>query len=158
MNEDFRLSSFDLQKEKVLFLRCYRAAWICAHGNLVGFHENSTLEGAAYRASTSSKALQKLTVGDRFAGILALDERRGKEQGFCWISFIFVEDTLRKQGVGRYLIQSAKARAIELGRKELQLCVAKTNPALGFYEKLGFTVCGSEPGAIEPLLRLHLSC
>lgn len=156
MNEDFRLSAFDLQAEKTLFLRCYRAAWLCAHGSLAGFHERSVLEGAAYRASTSPKALQKLTLQGRFAGLLALDERRGRAQGYCWISFLFVEDSLRRHGLGRFLIAAAAERARELGRRELQLCTARGNPALGFYEKLGFTVCGTEPGALEPLLRLRL--
>lgn len=156
MNRDFRLEPMDLDKEKELFLRCYRAAWLCAHGSLLGFSNKSTLEGARYRSATSPHALQKLTVDGNFAGILALDEGRGRLQGYCWISFLFVEDTLRKQGLGRFLIQAALHRAKELGRGEIQLCVAPSNPAIGFYEKLGFTLCGHEPGAIEPLLILHL--
>ncbi len=155
MNTDFRMEPMDLEAERDLFLRCYRAAWICAHGSLLGFHEPSILEGARIRAASSPKALQKLTLGGKFGGILALDERRGRELGLCWLSFLFVEDSLRRQGLGRLLIDAAAKRARELGRKELQLCVARTNPALGFYEKLGFTVCGTEPGAIEPLLKLH---
>ena len=151
-----RWSPFDLEAETALFLRCYRSAWLCAHGSLLGFEENATLMGARYRASTSPKALQKLTVGEQFGGILALDERRGKRQGICWISFLFVEEKFRRQGLGRVLIGAAAERAKELGREELQLCAAKNNPALGFYEKLGFTVCGTEPGALEPLLKLRL--
>ena len=156
MNAVFSFSSFDLEAEQALFLRCYRAAWLCAHGSLLGFSEKATLEGARCRASTSPKALQKLTVDGAFGGILALDERRGKRQGICWISFIFVEDQLRRQGLGRALIRAAADRARELGRSELQLCVARTNPALAFYDALGFTVCGTEPGALEPLLKLRL--
>ena len=156
MNEDFRLMPMDPDRESALFLRCYRAAWLCAHGSLLGFSESSTLEGARYRASSSPRALQKLTIGGEFAGILALDERRGRQQGYCWVSFLFVEEKFRRQGVGKYLLRAAMERGIELGRQELRLCAAKTNPAMGFYEKLGFTVCGTEPGALEPLPVLRL--
>lgn len=157
MNENFHLVTLDLDREKALYLRCYRSAWIAAHGSLVGFHEPTIMEGSLYRASSSPRALQKLTVGDEFGGILALDERRGRREGFCWVSFLFVEEKFRRQGVGRYLICAAMERGKELGRKELQLCAAKSNPAMGFYEKLGFTVCGREPGVLEPLLVLRLS-
>ncbi len=156
MNVDFTLTPLDLEADQALFLRCYRSAWLCAHGSLLGFSDKATLEGARYRAATSSKALQKLSVNGAFGGILALDERRGRNEGSCWISFIFVEDSLRRKGLGRILINAAAERAGELGRNQLQLCVARTNPALGFYERLGFTVCGTEPGAIEPLLKLRL--
>ena len=156
MNDDFRLMPLDLDRDKALFLRCYRSTWIAAHGSLLGFNEKATLEGARYRAATSPKALQKLTVGGEFAGILALDERRGRQKGICWVSFLFVEEKHRQRGIGKYLIRTAMERGKELGRAELQLCTAKTNPALGFYDKLGFTVCGTEEGALEPLLVLRL--
>ena len=156
MNGNFHLTTLDLEREKQLFLRCYRAAWLCAHGSLLGFNEKATLEGARYRASTSPKALQKLTISGEFAGILALDERRGRGEGFCWVSFLFVEERFRRQGVGQYLIRAAMERGKELGRGSLRLCAAKTNPAMGFYERLGFTVCGTEEGALEPLLVLKL--
>ena len=157
MNENFHLVTLDLDREKALFLRCYRGAWIAAHGSLVGFSEQATMKGARYRASASPGALQKLTIGGEFAGILALDERRGQREGFCWVSFLFVEEKFRRQGVGKYLLCAAMERGKELGRGELRLCAAKTNPAMGFYEKLGFTVCGTEPGVVEPLLILRLS-
>ena len=156
MNENFRLVPLDLEREKALYLRCYRSAWIAAHGSLVGFHEQTIMEGSLYRASSSPQALQKLTIGDEFGGILALDERRGRREGICWVSFLFVEEKFRRQGVGTYLIRAAMERGTELGRTELQLCAAQTNPAMGFYEKLGFTVCGREPGATGPLPVLRL--
>ena len=156
MNGDFRLKAMDLSREKALFLRCYRAAWIAAHGSLLGFHEKTVFESACYRAASSQKALQKLTVNGNFGGILALDERRGRNEGICWVSFLFVEEKMRRQGLGRFLICAAMERGKELGRTELQLCTARTNPALGFYEKLGFSVCGTEEGALEPLLVLRL--
>lgn len=155
MNTDFRLSPMNLTQDKTLFLRCYRAAWICAHGSLLGFDEQAVLMGAASRAYTSSRALQKLVVHGQFAGILALDEKRETKKGLLWISFLFIEEKYRKQGWGRILIEAAADRGRELGRKELQLCVSRTNSALGFYDKLGFTVCGTEPGAAEELLKLH---
>lgn len=157
MNGNFVLQAFDLDAESALFLRCYRAAWLCAHGSLLGFAEKATLEAARYRAASSPKALQKLTLDGEFAGLLALDERRGKREGYCWLPFLFVEEKYRRRGLGRALIEAAAVRAKELGRTELRLCVARNNPALEFYGKLGFTVCGTEPGALEPLLVLRLS-
>ena len=53
--------------------------------------------------------------------------------------------------------RAAAREARRLGRQELQLCTARHNPALRFFERQGFRIVGREQGAVEPLLRLGKS-
>ena len=150
-----RLVPFDLENNRDLFLRCYADTWQIAHGSLSGFDEESIYRASLIRASTSPKALNGLWEADRLVGLLALDERRGGHQKLLWISFFYIMPELRGQGYGRALMGYAEELARELGRNELQLCTARTNPSLQFYAALDFRVCGTEPGATEPLLKLR---
>ena len=55
------------------------------------------------------------------------------------------------RGIGRAIIARAEERYAAQGRRFLRLSVAPGNPALAFYEKLGFRRAGAEPGALEDL-------
>ncbi len=152
---NLRFSPFDTEHGRELFLRCYRDAWQIAHGSLEGFHSESVWKGALYRASASPEALLSARAEDSFAGLIALDEKRGAARGIGWISFCYVPPELRRRTFGIQLIGAAVSRFRALGRRTLRLSVAPQNPALGFYEHLGFVRCGTEPGALEPLLMLE---
>ena len=152
VNYDLRYAPLDTKKDKELYLRCYRDAWLSAHGSLRGFDERACWRGAVLRAADSPEALTAAWRGEDFAGILALDERRGAERGIGWIAFLYVAEELRGHHCGIQLIGTAATRYRALGRKCLRLTVAPSNPALGFYRWAGFTQAGTEPGAVEPLL------
>ena len=152
---NLRFEPMDLEKERRLFLDCYEDAWRSAHGSLRGFDETACWLGALCRARVSERAVQSVWQGDEFAGILALDELRGEHHGYGWVSFFYLRPEKRGQGFGIQLMGEAVSRFRELGRKRIRLCVAPRNPALGFYEHLGFVPCGHEPGAFEKLIRLE---
>ena len=152
---NLRFETMDLEKERRLFLDCYEDAWRTVHGHLRGFDELACWLGALCRARASERAVQSVWKGDTFAGILALDELRGEHHGYGWVSFLYLVPELRGEGLGIQLIGEAMSRYRELGRKSIRLCTAPHNPALGFYEHLGFVRCGSEPGATGELIRLE---
>ena len=152
---NLRFEPFCPAEERKRFLACYRDAWQNAHGTLAGFDETACWLGAVYRAAASPEALQSVWKGDDFAGYVALDEQRGEHLGYGWVSFLYLKEELRGQGLGVQLIGAAATRFRALGRKRLRLCTAPKNAALGFYEHLGFVRCGSEPGALGDLIRLE---
>ncbi len=149
---DLRYTPFDVKNGKELYLRCYRDAWRAAHGSLRGFDEYSCWQGAVFRSKDSPAALTAAWRDEEFAGVLALDERRGADRGVGWIAFLYVEPELRGHRCGIQLVGTAAARYRELGRRCLRLTVAPSNPALGFYRWAGFSRVDTEPGAVEPLL------
>lgn len=152
MNRDLRYEPFDTENGKALYLRCYRDAWQIAHGSLDGFDAETCWKGALLRAADSPEALQAAYLQEEFAGILALDEPRGRSRGIGWIAFCYIVPEFRRQRCGVQLIGAAMARYRALGRKALRLTVAPSNPALGFYENTGFVRVGTEAGALGPLL------
>ena len=156
-HESLRFAPFDLAGNRELFLRCYADTWQLAHGSLDGFEPNATYRASLYRASVSPESILGMWREDEFLGLIAFDERRGKREKLLWISFLYIVPEHRREGLGRCMIERAALRARELGRTELQLCTARGNSALHFYEALDFRVCGTEPGALEPLLKLRLS-
>ena len=66
---------------------------------------------------------------------------------------IDVDPSLRRQGIGRMLMQWMEARARALGSSSMRLEVCEQNPAaLQFYEDAGFRVTGRIPGYYAPKL------
>lgn len=62
----------------------------------------------------------------------------------------FVVDGLRGRGLGAALVEDSVAEARRLGFDALQFnLVFASNPARRLYERLGFTVIGRVPGAID---------
>jgi probable phosphoglycerate mutase len=165
--DSLRYEPYDLENGRELYLRCYRDAWQIAHGSLTGFDEDACWRGAVARAVDSPESLLAAYRGPNFAGILALDERRGRSSGKGWISFCYITPENRGCRFGIQLIGSAVARYRALGRKSLCLTVAQGNPARGFYEKAGFVVKTTEvlaipvanrPGGLAQLLETLKDC
>jgi ribosomal protein S18 acetylase RimI-like enzyme len=56
-----------------------------------------------------------------------------------WVHHVAVAPNLRRQGIGRLLMQEAADRLRDLGCPKLNLQVRASNPgAVSFYERLGF--------------------
>lgn len=53
-----------------------------------------------------------------------------------------VDASLRKAGIGRMLVKEAEKIAVAAGYKDMEMFARV--PAVGFYEKLGYTVIGDE--------------
>ncbi len=81
-----------------------------------------------------------------------LAEENGIILGFCGIEHgfpkpdftrihkLYVLPDTQGSGIGKILIQQAENEARKQGNKKLHLNVNKKNKAVGFYQKLGFTV------------------
>ena len=149
---DLRYEPFDMDGGRERYLACYRDAWRTAHGSLQGFDAAACWRGAQLRAEESPGSLQAAYLEDAFAGVLALDEKRGARSGIGWIAFLYILPEYRGHGCGVQLVGEARHRYHALGRTRLQLTVAPSNPALGFYRHCGFSEAGTAPGAVEPLL------
>ena len=144
---------YDLIGGKEQYLACYRDAWQGAHGSLAGFNETSCWLAAVDRGRKSPGSLLEARWGEQFAGIIAMDDARNRKTG--WISFCYVAEPLRRRGIGRAMLARAEERYATQGRRAVRLSVAPANPAVGFYEKLGYCRVGTEPGALEDLYVLE---
>ena len=58
-----------------------------------------------------------------------------------WLDLLFLDGAAQHQGIGRALVERVKSEARSLGMPA-RLHVMRTNPAVGFYEHLGFAVYG----------------
>ena len=65
----------------------------------------------------------------------------------CWLEDLFVTEAARGGGHGRELVEAAFASARARGCKRIELDVNEQNePAIRFYESLGFTTEPKPPG------------
>ena len=96
------------------------------------------------------------------AGFVRVIAAQGDATGFCvllprsddaLLEGLFVEPAHWRQGAGRALVDDAVARALTLGLTALE--VVASHNALGFYEKLGFTVTGLAQTQFGPAPRLR---
>ena len=149
-----RFVPFDFVGGRERYLACYRDAWRIAHGSLAGFNETACWLAAAERGTKYPGSLLEVRWEDDFAGVLAMDDRREKKTG--WIVFCYVTEAYRRRGIGRAMLQRAAERYAAMGRRALRLTVAPGNPAVGFYERLGFRRVGSESGALEVLFVMEM--
>lgn len=143
---------YDTGRGRDRYLDCYRDAWRIAHGSLAGFDPDACWRGALLRAREDPTSLAAAWLGETFAGVLAMDDRRGAGRGIGWLAFFYIVPDLRGRGCGRALLGYGEDRCRRLGRRALRLTVAPGNPALGFYQKHGFVPVGTEPGALEDLV------
>ena len=142
---------YDTLTGRERYIACYEDAWRIAHGSLQGFHADTAWHAALLRAAEDPQALTELRSGGEFAGVLCLDLQRGRFRGLGWIAFCYISPEHRREGMGRAMLEHAAACFLARNRRAMRLTVAPGNPALGFYERLGFVRVGSEPGALEAL-------
>ncbi len=88
---------------------------------------------------------------DRLVGIAALDGRRYGERGDVLdLYFLHVSNGYRHQGIGRALLELAKARARELGAKRLFVSGLPSINTIRFYRAVGFDrVQDADPRLLE---------
>lgn len=149
---DLSYRPYDLAAGEERYIACYRDAWRCAHGTTEGFDASACYLSARLHDAEAPGCITEALLDGEFAGILSLDERRGRERGIGWIAFLYVAPELRRCHCGIQLVGTAAIRFRQLGRRAMRLTVAPENPALGFYEKAGFTRVGTESGALGDLL------
>ena len=149
---NLRFASLDLHRQSELYADCYADAWRCAHGTEQGFDRRLYIQ-AAQKRHRDKASLMAAYRGDDFAGLVALDERRGAKQGIGWISLCYILPELRGRRYGTQLVGEAVSYFRKHGRRVLRLTVAEENgQAAGFYRRLGFSEIGRESGALGTLL------
>jgi GNAT superfamily N-acetyltransferase len=106
----------------------------------------------------------ELPAGHIAEGRVRVAEDAGKPAGFSVLveradagvlESLFVEPGQWGRGIGRRLVEDATARARAAGLPTLEV-VANGN-ALGFYQRLGFAVCGEAQTQFGPAKRLAMS-
>lgn len=150
-NYDLHYRPYDFAAGRERYISCYRNAWRCAHGTTRGFDAAACALSAQLHLADAPGCITEALLDGAFAGLLLLDERRGRERGIGWIAFLYVAPELRGHHCGIQLVGTAAARFRQLGRRVMRLTVAPENPALGFYERAGFVRVGTEAGALGDL-------
>ena len=155
-NNNLRFEKLDLDRERAYYEACYADAWQLVHGTLSGFDPNAYV----YYARTHADApggLVKICSGEKTIGIVELDLQRGAAEGYCWISFFYLDPEHREMDYGPQLLGHAVTVARELGRNSLRLHAAECNKkAIGFYEHFGFREIGQTMGVLGPLKQMEM--
>ena len=60
----------------------------------------------------------------------------------AWVGDILIEEQLRNRGIGSQLLQRIEERARELGCKVIMDSPPMTHPAVNYYIKRGYRICG----------------
>jgi ribosomal protein S18 acetylase RimI-like enzyme len=68
--------------------------------------------------------------------------------GIAWLHKIYLKADKRGAGLGKALIAEVIERTRNIGARVLHLNVNRHNPAVGFYQKLGFRIIRKEDKAI----------
>ena len=141
---NLRGERFDPARDPEYYTCCYADAWETAHGNLRGFDPMLYLERAKKHHAADRNAVLRIFDGEKSAGLIDLDPERGKEEGWGWISLLYLKEEYRHFGCGPQLLGRALIGYEKQGRSAVRLSVAEQNRgAVAFYEKNGF-VCIEE--------------
>ncbi len=143
----------DPNREPELYTELYAASWKAVHGDLRDFYPETYLASAKRHFAADGRAILKGFRSDgELAGIIETDPERSKGALIGWVSLVYIKEQLRGMGLGTQLVGRAITNYEMLGREKLRLHVSSENAAaIKFYEGLGFSVLGSEPGAAAPL-------
>lgn len=148
-----RHEPFDPASDKRYYIDCYRDAWSFAHrGDTKHFFPEQYYLSSLSHSRANPCSVLKLYYEDEPAGLLDMDTLRGSEEGYGWISLIYLSEDFRYKRFGIQALGRAIMLYHSLGRKAIRLNVAADNEtAVHFYEKYGFRIISSSPGADGPL-------
>lgn len=139
---------------KDLYTSAYRDTWLISKGSLKGYQEETYLSAACNHHRTMKDSVMEIFDGDKPAGLLDLDVRRGAEEKIGWISLLYLLPEYRGRGCAMQLLSRAGQYYKKLGRQALRLTVYDTNKAaVKFYSRTGFEQLSEE---IRPEGRLLL--
>ena len=143
---DLRDEKIDFAKDAKYYIDCYSDGWSFAHGGSIeGFEPNIYLACAKEHSHYDSHAVRMLYEKDKRAGIVDLDTARGEDEGYGWISFLYLEPEYRGKGYGIQALGRAILLYDKLGRSSIRLTVNKQNTiAIAFYKKYDFEIIKDE--------------
>ncbi len=126
------------------------------------YHDLSRYDGAAFwqdALRVQQQNPQNLLLamqGAKRVGILQLDAAQNAEQQKGYISFLYLDPALRRNGIGVQLLGKAVSLYRPQNRTVLEVaCSALNQPALAFYQKYGFRRMGTTLGAYSTLYKLE---
>ena len=129
----------DPARDRETYIACYADSWRTAHGDLTGFDGDTYWLGALEHLRDDADSVQFVYDGERPAGLLDLDTRRGANINCGWISLLYLAPEYRGRGLGVQLLGRAVVKYRRLGRRALRLQAAEDNAAaISFYRKYGF--------------------
>ncbi|MDO4517464.1 MAG: bifunctional histidine phosphatase family protein/GNAT family N-acetyltransferase [Bacillota bacterium] len=153
----FRSADLDTAEDRDFYLAAREEAWVNLYGKTderydgPGFLDDAR---AAWRKDRHSLSLAMK--GSRPVGLLQLDPDRDAGEGRGYISFLYLRPENRGMGLGVQVLGKAVSLFRPMGREVLRLaCSEKNQTALGFYEKYGFHITGTVPGAYGSLYQME---
>lgn len=148
---NLRFAPLHFPEDDEFYMHCYADAWQAAHGSTDGFVPSLYLR-SAHRHAKTPDTLVKILSGDRVAGVIELDPARGEQDGYGWVSFLYLLPEFRGLGWGVQLLGHALWYFETCARRAVRLHVAETNTrAIEFYEHYGFEKIGRDPGVSSDL-------
>ena len=142
----------DWERERDIYLRARRDAWVCTHGPDIPFDGGGFLRDAERCLSCDPRGVTLAMAREAVAGVVQLDVERYREDGAGYISFCYIAPQRRGLGLGIQLIGQAVAVYRPLGRDRLRLrCAPYNERAQRFYRKHGFCKVGEEENSRVPL-------
>ena len=156
LNLWFSQADLDTVEDRDFYLSCREEAWRNLYGRVDQYDGPGFLTDAKDAWRKDPRSVIYPMIRKSRAGILQLDLDRGAKEGKGYISFFYLLPENRGQGLGVQLIGKAVSVYRPLGRDTLQLvCSEKNQPALAFYQKYGFQVTGTVPGAYNTLYQME---
>ena len=151
-----RHEPLDPRADRIFYTDCYRDAWLAAHGNLDGYRDQPYWAAAREHLLEDPDSVLRILDGDLPVGLVDLDPLRGRDEGYGWLSLLYLQPDYRGRGYGIQALARAIVHFRKLGRKSLRLMVAEENAAARrFYEREGFRELDREAGLQGGLLLLE---
>lgn len=149
---NLRAENFVPRTDDEYYTRCYADCWQTVHGNLRGFSAKGFLAAAKRHSYDNPAAVMKIFCGDEPVGLVDCDTARGKDEGYGWISLLYLNAENRGKGMGIQLLARAIMLFRSLGRKSIRLSCADSNAcAIAFYKKYGFKIIDTEEARNGPV-------
>lgn len=136
---NLRAEVFDPCRDREYYMDCYKDAWIFAHGSTEGYTGAPYFNCAVKHFEKDRESVIRLYDGETPAGLVDLDPERGAQDGFGWISLIYLHPEYRFRNFGVQALGRAVIYFKKQGRHAVRLHVAADNTAaVSFYKKWGF--------------------
>lgn len=138
--EDISDLPLDFDRDAEYYTSCYEDGWEFAHGgSLEQFNPQIYLACAKKHNDDYPGSVLKLMSKDKAVGLVDLDTERGKDEGYGWISLVYLCPEYRGKGYGVQAMARPMLLYRKLGRQSVRLSVNKDNErAVAFYEAFGF--------------------
>lgn len=142
----------DMEKDEDFYRQCRGEAWLDIHGSWDYYDGDAFARDALTQWKHDPRALSCAMLGDKRAGLIQMDLCRDADKGVGYIPFVYMNPSLRKQGLGVQLLGQAVSVFRPLGRKYLRLrCAPDNMVAQRFYKRYGFRKVAEVTGTRVPL-------